>query len=133
MDNCVFCKIINKQIPSKIVYEDDIVIAFMDINPICDGHTLIVPKKHIENIFTVDDNTFLYMYKIAKELTPILEKATNESSMSYDINYGDAQAIKHIHLHLLPNVRQRPHRKVEDVYNRIIGVINEKKAIEKES
>lgn len=133
MDNCVFCKIINKKIPSKIIYEDEKVISFMDINPICDGHALIVPKKHIEDIYEVDDKTFLYIFKIAKELTPILKKATNENSMSYEINYGDYQSIKHIHLHLFPNVRQRPLKNIDDVYNHIKNLLNEKETIEKES
>ena len=53
MDNCIFCKIINKEIPSKIVYEDDKVIAFHDVNPAAPIHILVIPKKHIETLLYV--------------------------------------------------------------------------------
>jgi histidine triad (HIT) family protein len=57
MTDCIFCKIINKEVPSEIVYEDDFVVAFMDIHPASKGHTLVVPKKHSANILEADDET----------------------------------------------------------------------------
>ena len=64
MDNCIFCKIINKQIPSATIYEDDKVIAFNDINPQAPVHILVVPKKHIccANAITEEDKTIFYSY-----------------------------------------------------------------------
>ena len=67
MENCIFCKIINREIPSKIVYEDDKVIAFNDVNPAAPIHILVIPKKHIETLLDVteeDSNLIAYIYKI---------------------------------------------------------------------
>jgi len=55
MENCIFCKIINNEIPCYKIYEDDLVLAFLDVNPIVDGHVLIIPKKHFENIFDIEE------------------------------------------------------------------------------
>ena len=60
--DCIFCKIANKEINSNFVYEDDILMAIMDINPICDGHILIIPKKHYETVFDVPENILSHMY-----------------------------------------------------------------------
>ena len=54
MSNCIFCKIINKEIPGKIIYDDDVCIAFLDLSQATYGHTLVIPKKHFENILEVD-------------------------------------------------------------------------------
>ena len=67
MDNCIFCKIINKEIPSKIVYEDDKVIAFHDVNPAAPIHILVIPKKHIETLLDVseeDSNLIAYIFAL---------------------------------------------------------------------
>ena len=65
----IFCKIINGEIPSLTVYEDDIVKVFLDVNPDVNGHLLVVPKKHILDIYDMDDETLSYIFKIAKIMT----------------------------------------------------------------
>ena len=111
--DCIFCKIIKKEIPSKIIYEDDLVIAMLDINPINNGHTLIIPKKHYTDIMEATD-ILDYMFKIAKDLTPKLMNKLNTKSLTYLINYGDDQQVKHLHLHLIPNYLEK-NKNIKDV------------------
>ena len=75
MSDCIFCKIINKEIPGKIVYEDDECMAFLDLSQATYGHTLVIPKKHYANILEVDDETLAHIMKIVKNLAnQIVEK-----------------------------------------------------------
>lgn len=101
--DCLFCKMINGEIPCKKIYEDDEVIAILDLHPSSDGHTLIIPKKHFKDMMEMDDKTLLHIYKVAQKLTPTLMEKMNADSLSIRINYGETQAIKHFHMHLLPN------------------------------
>ena len=103
MDNCIFCKIIKGEIPDKRIYEDDKVIALLDLHPACDGHTLIIPKKHITDMIEMDNDTLTHIYEVAKKLTPTLMEKTNAKGLSLRINYGDSQEVKHFHMHVLPN------------------------------
>ena len=116
--DCIFCKIINGEMPCKKVFEDDKVIAFMDIDPTVDGHTLVVPKKHYTDYTELDDEIILHMNKVKKELTNYLTKKLNVNAMSFTMNYGDSQVVKHVHLHLLPNflVKTKPERTIDEVY-----------------
>lgn len=101
--DCLFCKIINNEVPSYKIYEDDIVIAFLDINPESNGHTLIVPKEHYQDLDTIDNDTLMYIMKIAKRLKDVLYKKLNCSGMTLIQNNGLVQEVKHFHLHLIPS------------------------------
>ena len=121
MNDCIFCKIGKKEIPSKIIYEDEIVFATMDIDPVCDGHVLIIPKNHIDTIMEVDEKTLTHMFEVAKELTKKLNKIFKKECMSYTFNYGEAQSVKHLHLHLMPDYLAKPTDTVEAVYEKIVN------------
>ena len=101
--NCIFCKIIEGDIPSYKVYEDDSVIAFLDISQITKGHILVVPKKHVKNIFEMDNSlaskVFISVPKIAKAL-----KATYNPIGLNIINNNEKphQTVDHFHIHLIP-------------------------------
>lgn len=116
MKDCLFCKIIKGDIPSFKVYEDDIVIAFLDISPKSNGHTLIVPKKHFHDFESLDDDTILYINKVAKDIIKLLEDKLNITGASITTNYKDLQEIKHYHLHIVPTIHGSL-KKVEDIYN----------------
>ena len=74
MNNCLFCKIIKGDIPSYTVYEDDKVKAFLDVNPNSDGHVLVIPKEHYENLFETPDEIIIYMIDTIKtKIYPILD------------------------------------------------------------
>ncbi|MCX8016052.1 MAG: histidine triad nucleotide-binding protein [Patescibacteria group bacterium] len=104
MNECIFCQIINKKIPSEIVLENDKVIVFKDINPKAEIHLLIVPKKHIANINEINEEDrellgelFLTAKKIAQQLS-LIEKGYK---LVMNVGRGAGQLIDHIHLHLL--------------------------------
>ena len=102
MEDCIFCKIINGDIPCMKVYEDDVCLAYLDINPDCDGHTLIVPKKHYKDIFDIPSDTLLSIMEAGKKIMKILEDKLNCNGFTLIQNNGDIQEVKHFHLHIKP-------------------------------
>ena len=116
-DDCLFCKIIKKETPSFTLYEDDDLIVILDAFPDADGHTLIIPKKHCTDIYELDDELLLKVFTKAKEITHKLMKKLGKDAITYVINYGDAQVIKHFHLHIIPNYIKKEHNlSKEEVY-----------------
>lgn len=104
-EDCIFCKIAGKQIPSDIVYEGDNIVAFRDIAPKAPTHLLIVPKKHIEHFAKASDEDkeiLDEMMKTAKNL--ILKHALTEKGYRLVMNGGPAAHVQHLHLHLLGEV-----------------------------
>jgi histidine triad (HIT) family protein len=101
-DNCVFCKIIEGEIPSFKVYEDENVIAFLDTNPVSKGHTLVVPKKHVENIHEVDGMN--YMWDAIVKVSNAVKTAFNPGGINIDQNNGEiaGQEVFHLHFHVTP-------------------------------
>ena len=100
MENCIFCKILNKEIPSKFVYEDDYCFAINDINPKAKKHILVIPKKHIESLAQVDD------MELIKKLFEAIKKINiqeNISDFKTLINTGKqaGQEVMHLHIHIL--------------------------------
>ena len=101
---CIFCKIINREIPSKIVYEDDELIAFEDIAPIAPVHILIVPKNHIEALTDLNEDNSKFISKIYLVANKIAEeKEIKERGFRVTVNCGEdgGQVVKHLHFHLL--------------------------------
>lgn len=104
MSDCIFCKIINKEVPSNIVYEDDLVVAFRDINPQAPVHILIVPKEHIPTLLDLNENNkhvVSHAYMVAKELAK--KEGIDEKGYRIVSNCGNdgGQTVYHIHFHLL--------------------------------
>lgn len=104
MADCVFCKIIKREIPSDIVYEDDRVIAFKDVNPAAPIHILVVPKKHIENLLQVseeDGDIISYIYKIINKIAIDNNFAQNGFRVIANCGKDSGQEVMHIHFHVL--------------------------------
>lgn len=102
MEDCIFCQIIAKKIPAKLVFESDTVIAFPDIHPSADTHILIVPKKHIPGIKDLSDTDSALL----SEVYSIVNKLVEENRLENDayrvvVNGGKAQHVPHLHFHLL--------------------------------
>ncbi len=117
MNDCIFCKILNGDIPSKKIYEDDKVIVIMDVNPKVDGHSLIIPKEHITDFMEMNDELLAHIYKVAREMSNKLMTKLNATAMTLGVNYGESQVVKHFHLHLLPNYGIKDGEKtVDEVY-----------------
>lgn len=100
---CIFCKIANGEIPSKTLFEDDTVKVIMDINPVVDGHILVIPKKHYTDFMELDNAVTTHIFDVAKKMAPLLMDKLNKKSVTLLVNYGDDQQVKHYHLHLLPD------------------------------
>ena len=104
MEDCLFCKIINKEIPSDIVYEDEDIIAFKDINPAAPIHVLVIPKKHIESINDIAPEDEAVVGKIYTKIKEIAKmQGVDEKGYRVIVNCGkDAgQEVMHLHFHLL--------------------------------
>lgn len=101
---CIFCKIIQKEIPSFVVYENDYVLCFLDINASTKGHTLIVPKKHATNIFDLPEEDLIEISKAVKVVTNLLKENLHVENVNLINNSGPlaGQTVMHFHLHVIP-------------------------------
>lgn len=97
--DCIFCKIVNKEIPSASIYEDDIVKAFLDINPVTYGHTLVIPKEHYPIMTDVPDDVLSHSFKTARSLMKDLKKIYKADFVTLAIVGID---VDHFHIHLIP-------------------------------
>lgn len=102
METCVFCKIINKDIPCYKIYEDDKVISFLSIDPVSYGHTLVIPKEHYVDYNDIPLELITHINKIGKELYQRITKNLNPTGFKLVQNNGNLQEVKHYHLHLIP-------------------------------
>lgn len=104
MEECIFCKIVNKEIPSKIVYEDNEILAFRDVNPVAPVHILVIPKKHIASLVELTQEDSILVSKIYMIINKIAEDE-NIKGTGYRVvvNCGEdaGQEVKHLHFHLL--------------------------------
>lgn len=117
---CVFCKIVNGDIPSYRVYEDDKVIGILDVNPKSNGHTLIIPKEHTLDIDTIDNDTLLHIMSVSKIIKKKLEDKLKIDGLVYVQNNGEPQEVKHYHLHLIPFYKDdQKLLDVKDIYEKI--------------
>ena len=100
--DCLFCKIINGDIPSKTIYEDELVKVFLDINPSTNGDMLVVPKTHYENIYDIDEKLITHIHKVIKELYDMLKEKLSVDGLTLIQNNNYGQDIKHYHVHVTP-------------------------------
>lgn len=101
---CVFCKIVNGEIPSYKVYEDETFLAFLDISQASVGHTLVVPKKHYDNLLEADEETIGKLFKLATALAKQITKNLEVAGFNILNNNGTVagQSVHHLHVHILP-------------------------------
>lgn len=100
----IFSKIILKEIPAHFVYEDDLVVAFLDISQATKGHTLVVPKVEYKDIFEVPEKTASHLFGVAVKLSKAIQKAFGAHAMNILSNNGEmaGQTVFHFHIHLIP-------------------------------
>ena len=103
-DSCLFCKIIAGEIPSTKVYEDDTVLAFLDIHPVNIGHTLVIPKVHATNLYDAPEETLAHMMSVIKKLSIAIKKSLNTDGINIEMNNDSVagQIIFHAHIHIVP-------------------------------
>ncbi len=104
MPDCLFCKIIAKEIPSSTVYEDDDIIAFLDIKPTNPGHTLVVPKKHSDGFHDADPDTLQKLIIATQTVANAVAHALQTTGFNLEQNNGTiaGQVIPHLHFHIIP-------------------------------
>ena len=107
MNDCIFCKIIQGKIPADKVYENDKIMAFLDIQPISKGHTLIVPKKHYTDLLDTPDDVLCEMMTSAKKIAEAAVKAVGADGFNIGVNTKPAagQIVMHMHLHVMPRFK----------------------------
>jgi len=103
--DCLFCRIINGDIPASKVYEDDKVLVFLDINPNTNGHMLIVPKKHVVTVDDINEDLAKHILKVEKEMYSLLKDKLNCEGMTIVQNNDLGQEVKHYHVHLIPRYK----------------------------
>jgi histidine triad (HIT) family protein len=102
---CLFCKIVKKEIPAEIVYEDEIILSFLDIDPINEGHLLIIPKKHYLDLDELDEATAVHIMKFSIKATRALKKVFQPEGYSIMQNGGHFNDIGHYHMHIFPRYK----------------------------
>ena len=115
MENCIFCKIANKEIPGKIVYEDDLCLAFLDLSQTTNGHTLVVPKTHYQNILDVDKEVLSHLIKVTKKLTNqiITNLDAKGANVLTNANEVAGQTVMHFHIHIIPRYNETDQIKID--------------------
>jgi histidine triad (HIT) family protein len=128
--DCLFCKIIDGVIPSKTIYEDDLVKVFLDINPNTNGHCLIIPKKHIVTVDELDSDLIAHILEVEKKMYKLLKEKLNIEGLTIVQNNELGQEVKHYHVHLIPRYHddnwnlkfnQESLKQVEETYNKIMN------------
>ena len=102
MKECLFCKIIKKEIPSEIIFEDKDMLVFLDINPTTNGDTLLIPKQHFENIFEVPQELLSSIHLVSKKLYAVYKEKLHCHGLTLSTNLEYGQEIKHFHIHFIP-------------------------------
>ncbi|KMY45458.1 protein hit [Bacillus sp. FJAT-27916] len=104
MSDCIFCKIINGDIPSSKVYEDEHVMAFLDISQVTKGHTLVIPKIHKENVYELTPEIAAHVFEAVPKIARAIKQEFNPIGMNVLNNNGEhaGQSVFHFHIHLLP-------------------------------
>lgn len=106
-EDCIFCKITRGEIPSSVVFEDEICMAFMDVFPVSKGHCLLIPKKHFVNLIDIDPEVVSHMAKRLVELTRAVKSASGAEGVLIVAANGEGagQEIPHLHFHAIPRSR----------------------------
>lgn len=117
MEDCIFCKIAAKEIPGKIVYEDDVCLAFLDLSQTTDGHTLVIPKEHYSSILTADPEVVAHVYKVAQKVANQIVKNMGAAGCNILTNAGEVagQTVHHFHVHVIPRYDENDGLKISFV------------------
>ena len=105
MNNCIFCKIIKKELPSEIIYEDDKVLVFLDINPTTNGDTLIIPKEHYKDLLKIPIDLLNHINSLYKKFYKLYKEKLKCDGLTISTNLDYAQEIKHFHIHFIPRYK----------------------------
>lgn len=133
MNDCIFCKIVNKEIEAKIIYENEDVLSFLDIQPHTKAHTVVIPKKHCVTLLDLNSDDILKLFSGLKQTVNLIKDTIKPDGFNIGINQGKVagQAIDHLHIHILPRflndgggsihsiIFNKPKESLEEIYNEI--------------
>ena len=119
--DCIFCKIINGDIPCYKIYEDDNILAFLDINPVSCGHTLIIPKEHTLDLLSINNDVLSSIIDKSKDIAKLLTDKLDADGFTLVQNNGIVQEVKHFHLHVIPKYNKKVTMDIEGVYKKIVN------------
>src|ERR1035437_3301346 len=102
MEDCIFCKLVAKQIPAVVVFEDNDVISFMELHPSAPGHVMVILKKHEKTLFDYEDNDLGKLMVGVKKVAQKVQKAMNADSLTMGINHMEKRGVPHLHAHIIP-------------------------------
>ncbi len=130
MEDCIFCKIVKGAIPASKIYEDDQIFVFLDVNPSTNGHMLVIPKKHYQDLLSIDEEIISHAVKVIKEkLYPLIKEKLHCDGLTLGQNNGFGQEVKHYHIHLVPRYKDDHHihtynqdllLPIDEVYTKLI-------------
>ena len=133
--DCIFCKIVAREITAKVIYENDEALGILDVHPIARGHTMIIPKIHVSSIFDLPDDRIGSVFQGVKKAAELLDKKLAPEGFTYGINQGEAsgQTVSHLHIHIVPRwssdggmtfhkiVNNPPQESLDDIFFKITG------------
>src|SRR3989344_3738121 len=119
MDECIFCKIVNKQIKAEIIYEDAHALAFLDIMPRAPGHAVVIPKTHIANLTEFPDEEIGAFFGAVKKTVKMVGNGLDPDGFTLGVNHNEAagQVIPHLHFHIIPRWRGDGGKGIQGVVN----------------
>lgn len=131
--DCLFCKIINGDIPGKVFYEDEACIAILDVNPLAAGHALVLPRRHAANILDIPANDLGPVFQGVKKAAAVIESKLMPDGFTIGINHGpvSGQTVEHLHIHIIPRwqgdgggsihsvVNSPPKQSLEEIYRKL--------------
>ena len=102
--SCIFCRIVAGEIPAEVIAREQDAIAFLDVQPLADGHTLVVPRAHVPTVEALDDAAAEAVFRLVRRLADPVRRALDAAGTTIGINNGDAtgQTIEHVHVHIVP-------------------------------
>ncbi len=119
MADCLFCRIVNKEIPAEIIYEDADTLAFLDVHPKTPAHVLVIPKTHAENLAALSDSQIPPLFSTVKKIGKLLRSVLKADGLTIGINEGRAsgQEVDHLHVHILPRFENDRGGSIQSIVN----------------
>ena len=115
--DCIFCKIVSKEIPTKILYEDEYTIAFLDAFPVAKGHTLVIPKQHYAKIQDLPSEINEKLFNTVHKLIPKVDSLQGSTLVAIHNGKDSGQEIPHVHVHLIPRSKNDSAGPVHSMFN----------------
>lgn len=116
--SCIFCRIVDGDLPSRTVYETDAALAFLDANPLVRGHTLVVPRTHHETVGDLSPEAAGALFEAVSAVTPRVESAVHADGTTVAVNNGEAagQEVPHVHVHVVPRFEDDGHGPIHRLF-----------------